>query len=471
MATQAAPALIKRKVIKRKVNVPTRGGVDEFNSGEIAWTGGNPYDNTVVGPAANGCYRPIEPDKARKVEDKCVQPLPEARRLKPISTKPGQKFVPLIQWMRDVATHLAINGMDGVFYTVDATTNTVVTLLEHWSKMTITEAIEHVRDTTWDAYDYDNLRLSGKFIRDSISDDLFEKIKFAVQSNDEGPILYVAIVQEMQQIGTVAARIIVDEIRKLHIYDIPGEDVKSLTNTLFEYCSRLEGVQAVPFDLAAVVTACFLKTASLPFNMEVANINKKAQVNGITWSEVLTLVGTEYQMLLGNGQWEAKMLPTETSQKALKAEIKNEVMQELRKVEPKPTNGGTTVKKDGGINPNVICKKCKEKGHIAKNCPKKPAQQGGREQSTSPYKVKPKDGEAQVKSINGAQCSWCDRCNRWTYGDKRHATAQHKTREELQNASSGGNPSGTQVGNLAAGSQSYLGGGLSRTNFLGAGHA
>ena len=119
MTTPAVPALITRKVLKRKVDVPTCGGVNEFDSGEIGWTGGNPYDNTIIGPTANGCYCLIEPDKARKVKDKCIQPLPEARRLNLIMTKPGQKFVPLIQWMRDVATHLAINSMDGVFYTVD----------------------------------------------------------------------------------------------------------------------------------------------------------------------------------------------------------------------------------------------------------------------------------------------------------------------------------------------------------------
>jgi len=49
---------------------------------DIAWTGENPYHTNVVAPMANGCYRPIKPDKARKVEDKCVQPLPEARMFK-----------------------------------------------------------------------------------------------------------------------------------------------------------------------------------------------------------------------------------------------------------------------------------------------------------------------------------------------------------------------------------------------------
>jgi len=47
----------------------------------------------------------------------------------------------------------------------------------------------------------------------------------------------------------------------------------------------------------------------------------------------LTLGGTDYQTLLGNGQWEARMIQPETTQKALKAEIKNEVLQELHRVE------------------------------------------------------------------------------------------------------------------------------------------
>jgi len=56
--------------------------LDTISGVDVAWTGGNPYDaNIVVAPTANGCYRLIDPDKARKVKDKCVQPLPEARKL------------------------------------------------------------------------------------------------------------------------------------------------------------------------------------------------------------------------------------------------------------------------------------------------------------------------------------------------------------------------------------------------------
>jgi len=124
-------------------------------------------------------------------------------------------------------------------------------------------------------------------------------------------------------------------------------------------------------------------------------------------------VGTKYQTLLGNGQWEARILPSETSQKALKAEIKNEVIQELRKTEP---TGGTLGggNKDGAKNPNIICNKCKEKGHIAKNCPKKGTKQGGtkddKDNSPNPYRVKPKDGESQIKTTNSVECSWCNCC-------------------------------------------------------------
>jgi len=51
----------------------------------------------------------------------------------------------------------------------------------------------------------------------------FGRILFAIQGHEVGPLIYAAVSHDMQQVGTVAARIIFDEMRKLHIYDIPGK--------------------------------------------------------------------------------------------------------------------------------------------------------------------------------------------------------------------------------------------------------
>jgi len=103
----------------------------------------------------------------------------------------------------------------------------------------------------------------------------------------------------------------------------------------------------------------------------------------------------------------------------------------------KPTWGTqTNGSKDGAKNPNFTCNKCKEKGHIAKNCPKKGTRQGDtkddRDKPSNPYRVKLKDDKAQVKTINSVECSWCDCCKWWMSGAKRHSTAQHKTRMSYQ---------------------------------------
>ena len=144
-------------------------------------------------------------------------------------------------------------------------------------------------------------------------------------------------------------------------------------------------------------------------------------------------------------------------------------MQELRRMDVKPSGTTQTGAARDGKNLNIICNKSKEKGHIARNSPKKdaPKQEGAKEQAKTPnpYKVKPKEGEPEVKKINNIECSWCKQCRCWTSGDKRHSTGQHRSKSELQ---SGGISSSTPAGNLAAGS---FGRSLTMMHFHGARHA
>jgi len=151
-----------RETVARMAVTPRRGGLDTISGVDIEWTGGNPYDANVVAPTANGCYRPIDPDKARKVEDKCVQPLPEDRKLQVIYTTLTKKQAPLKQWMKDVSAHLKSNGMDSVFFAVKS--NRAVDLLNNWYQMDMNEVTEWYKQEQWDNYDIDNLRMSGKFL-------------------------------------------------------------------------------------------------------------------------------------------------------------------------------------------------------------------------------------------------------------------------------------------------------------------
>jgi len=57
----------------------------------------------------------------------------------------------------------------------------VLNLLERWSKTMVTEVAEWVKTNHVDFYDCDNLQMYRKFLQDSISDELYERIKFATQ--------------------------------------------------------------------------------------------------------------------------------------------------------------------------------------------------------------------------------------------------------------------------------------------------
>jgi len=186
------------------------------------------------------------------------------------------------------------------------------------------------------------------------------------------------------------------------------------------------------------------------------------------WSQVLTMVDTKYQMLIGNFQWEGRSVQSETPQKALKAEIKNEVLQELERMDVKPSGATQPGAVTNITYPNIICNKCKEKGNIARNCPKKDVP-NRKEVKNNPRPQIPTRSSPRKESLQSRRSTMSS-----TLGvsnadigllETKHSTGQHRTKSELQG---GGTPSSTPAGNLAAG---FFGGSLTMTHFHGARHA
>ncbi len=107
-------------------------------------------------------------------------------------------------------------------------------------------------------------------------------------------------------------------------------------------------------------------------------------------------------------------------------------------------NKSNTDDKDKHNIRTITCRKCKKKGHIAKNCPEKKEElksegatdkdkeKGKKTGPMSPFKIPPKDNEPKSKKIDNINASWCSQCEQWTKGEKWHLTEQHKMKAELQ---------------------------------------
>jgi len=110
--------------------------------------------------------------------------------------------------------------------------------------------------------------------------------------------------------------------------------------------------------------------------------------------------------------------------KAMQAQIKTS-QDKIKSLESllsqkKETSDKTTGDQDK--HANLTCRKCKKKGHIAKNCPEKTESSDKKDGNadkgkdskktgpTSPYKIPPTDNEPKTKKIEDVECAWCDRC-------------------------------------------------------------
>jgi len=234
------------------------------------------------------------------------------------------------------------------------------------------------------------------------------------------------------------------------IHSVPGEDVVVLCNQVYKLCNRIKGLRNPPDDLANVVSKCFLRSSNLTFNIHASEWHSKANKKTAEWRDVLEELKTVYESLAQSGEWDATNVKTPDAVTALKAEISAL----RRKVEEKKPSDSTPRQQ---VKTEIICHYCQEKGHIAPNCAKKAAdlKKKGDEKPKSPYCTPPKDGESPFKNIDGVQCAWCGTCKKWTRGDKKHSTAEHKRKDKPAPMATA--TASSLTGNLAA-SEAFSGG-------------
>jgi hypothetical protein len=349
--------------------------------------------------------------------------------------------------------------MDSVFR-VESSNGTENFILENWGSVKEEDVTSWVNKllTGEDVCKFDkyNLTRSGKFLKNSITHELWDRIRTSVpDSQPSGPQVFTAIVLSHQVSSATVVRTLVMELSNLRLNKIPGENVELLSQLVIEKAQCICGTGQEPRDFNMLVATCFLQSKSSQFEAIANKIHSEADDMKIKdWkTEIVHPLLKKYTSLKAQGLWPT--VGNHTEIQGLHAKI--------IALEARLNDGGSgssyTQNNDSrgaGAKREPTCWKCGEKGHVKPNCPKSDENGSSRTSAgNNNVKAPPKDGENHTRTRDGVVEKWCRRCRRWTRGDKAHLTEEHISKKDLtQNTTA--NVGVSEEGDRSYEGESYL---------------
>lgn len=387
-----------------KIEKPLRGGIGSDGEGDVAWTGGNPKIANRKMESYN-CMRPHKNKDLAPIRDKACQGLDPTRHL----GLPGAAgtTITFATWMRYVARHLQRFGLDSLMHVPKkGTTEPTYYICDEWSKISMDDVDAFLKTTALDMYDDQNLEWSGLFLQDSVSLELWTKIEPELGRKIDGVHILTAIILQYQSSASVTIRNLTTQLAEMSLKNTPGENVETLCDQIFDLASQIEGLGEAPRDLSGLIAARFLDSSSTAFSSEAMAIFRKTKSisDPMPWTQVIRELKATYHLLKAEKVWKA-IEPPKAVDSALVALQKEVAELKRRDKQDKDTQAGSS-------------------------------QNGTDNSKKSPFKTTPapKEGEANTKIIDGKECSYCGKCKRWTWGNKRHTTEEHRTAAEIKAA-------------------------------------
>jgi hypothetical protein len=388
------------------ITPPFRGGIDQtVGDGPVPWTGGNPAIQDREMTSYN-CSRPIKHKDLAPIRKEATTGMDSTRHLgMPGATGSSITFA---TWMRYVTRHLQRCGMDSLFYIPkkDTTTPTYF-ICSDWGKISMDDVESFLENLDLDKYDRQNLEWSGLFLQESVSLELWTSIEPELGLNVDGLRVLTAIILQYQSSASITVRNLMNQLSDMSLMKTPGENVDTLCNQIFDIASQIEGLGEAPADLASLIVSRFLESSSQAFSSEAMTLYRRTKsiTAPLSWTNAIRELKTTYTMLKSEKMWKAVEPPKPDS--ALSAMQKDIAELKRRGKEDKenPSSGSGTGGNTDGSKKNIF-------------------------KTTPP----PKDGEPNLRIIEGKECSYCGKCKRWIWGPKRHTTEEHRSAAELKAA-------------------------------------
>lgn len=455
-----------------EVIIPPRiGGIKNHQ----AWTGGSNLDaNKFTYPRSAKAMRPTDYKSAARLEDDLERGLAVQYHLhttKEILNDTEGKLITFVQWLEQVRDRLEHYGMDTVFRMLNEAGDHETYLLEAYGAGKIHDVADWTArlqkglngpDTVC-TYDVYNLRQSKRFIINSISSTMYKTIEKGLKAATTGPEVLALLIQKSQRVSEAAVRKLMHELAALKLNKEPGENVDTFGDKCLEVARRIEGTTRIPSDLLSTLVSCFHPSSTPSFSsvvMEVLGcVDDCAYGTHKTYKtadDVVTHFKTHYERYSGLNMWEGSNMELEKETVALKAAVTS-LKAEIKNLKQRGNQGGRGGRSGGdGDNPHahLTCHRCKQKGHISRNCPQKQSN-GGKKSDTPPATPDPKLDQStddtpwhrkapateadEIKTVDGVEWKGCKTCKRYFTGERAHTTKEHVKNYKQKQKEAGGN--------------------------------
>lgn len=422
---------------------PRVGGLVMSNNVATAWVGGGTGASALLTPASAKAYRSQDLNLKLKTEKACMIGLSEARRLPPpgaMDVKDFASVISLSDWIRGLSSAIKECGLDTVFRAdIDGVE---VYLLDTWGKATKTIVAAHVANLRLmnDSYDLENLMMSGKFLLNSLDDEMLKRVEQELgQTGAEdvtGPSVFAAVIALHSVLNDSTERQFVEKLQKMKLKDEPGEDVAFFSNKVLSVAHHITGLSEHGVrDLHTLIYTSFNESTTPTFATAVSNLISRCFLEEATpinrladWEHQVAALKIFYRDLKSRNEWNAVKNVKETVEAqglvgtpapSEVAVLQAEVQRLTRMV------GNSTSSKQ------IICHTCGVAGHISPNCPSKNQAYGNVDSNvagaavTFKHRSAPKDGAPHIQAHDGRNYKWCATCRRWNHGDKAHLTSEH----------------------------------------------
>jgi hypothetical protein len=428
-ATGVSPLAIMSNEDKPKPRVGGQGADNQY------WTGGSGIVEKFIRkiPATTLAYRSTDLKAASINEAKIIAGLPKKQQLTLADASTETTNISLTSWISCVRSEIVDRGMDSVFRIEDRTLKTENYMLANWGTVKHSSVSKWVEVLKNDGclFDQFNLSRSGKFLKNSISIELWDRIRTEVPEEEpSGPEVFTAIILSHQVTSSTVVQSLVEDLKTLRIRKIPGENVETLAKLVLDKAQRITGTGKQPDNFNMIIATCFLDSHSKQFEALANELHNKADDDDteMDWKrDIVHPLRKKYISLKAQGLW-----PT-TSVQSSEIQGLHVMIQALEaKLEGAESHASSLTS-----NNKPTCWKCGESGHTQFNCPKS---EGNNSSSLSKIpatfagvKVPPKNGESHTRTRDGTVEKWCRRCRRWTKGNKAHLTEEHvsnKTKNE-----------------------------------------